>query len=534
MQQDKPTPVASAIKQFAISLSRGGLCAYLLKAFATVMCLWVVSRISPLIPAIALLPVFIAYSLMSTLGALYFTTIKRIHREYELAKEGRLSQINRKWPLRMAVFFIISLVSAFLFTLESPRWDALEWILTFLAVPIYFVAFKAAERGLRKEFDKKFLKARAMKASFWLVGVILCLVYAILATAFSVNEASGLREAFEHTPRLFADSPSAIMGEADLISSFSQGLTSYMVTEIAGQFFIVGVIYHFAVYAFVFFGLINQFGFCLLSKREIKGEFQLLPANYESRDDQPILKRYIVILVSINLAASVLFLFAESKTQEAKSSGEPTKIEIFIEDRIKDILYRFDDAYEKDQEFNEVTTSYRQNVDDVLVQRGSELNPLIDEYFDRCKENVDAYLDWYESFEGQAMRSLKWLPGNIVIGRVKDHFLEDMNKDIDSAHLQEVYRKYQSELDQLQDDYADDMNEIDPDDPRSTFATSKADGDSVEDLDLWGCLSRDGSSSIVGDVLLNSSNLNREELKNSIFELIDQAKRDVYNSLEMG
>lgn len=125
MQQDKPTPGASAIKQFAISLSRGGLCAYLLNAFATVMSIWVVYLKSQLITAIALLPVFIAYSLMSTLGALYFTTIKRIHREYELAKEGRLSQINRKWPLRMAVFFIISLVSAFLFTLESPRWDAI-------------------------------------------------------------------------------------------------------------------------------------------------------------------------------------------------------------------------------------------------------------------------------------------------------------------------------------------------------------------------------------------------------------------------
>ncbi len=522
------------IKELANNVIVDGLMAYLIKALALIACLWIVSRLAPMLPAPILPVVFVAYAVLATLGALYFTTIKRVHREYQLNKEGKLSQINRKWTLKLAAFFLISLVSAFLFVLESPRWDTLEWVLTFLAVPLYFIAYKAIEHGLRKEFDKKFLKARAMKASFWLMGIVLCLVYAILATALTTTDVDGLREAFDQSPRLFADSPSAFMSEADLISSFMQGVTSYLMSQVAAQYFLVGFVYHFVVYAFVFYGMINQFGFCLLNSQEIKGEFQLLPANYESQEGQRILKRYIAILLGIALVGSGVFLFLDFKTAEARATGEPTKIETFIDDLARDLLYRVDDEYDKSKRFKELENQFEVKYEEAISQRNAEMEPLINGYYDRCKLNVDAYLDWYEGFEGQSMRVFKWIPGEFIVDRVKEKFIEEMNSGNDEAHIQEIFAGFQTRLEDQRFKYSEDANAIDPDDERAIVASQKANEESLNKLILWSPLTSENASTSVKDILLNGSDLSREQLKESIIELIDQARSDALSSLSIG
>lgn len=522
------------IKELANNVTTGGLKAYLVKALALIVCLWIVSRLAPMLPAPILPVVFMAYAVLATLGALYFTTIKRVHREYQLNKEGKLSQINRKWSFKLAVFFVISLISAFLFVLESPRWDALEWALTFLAVPLYFIAYKATEYGLRKEFDKKFLKARAMKASFWLMGIVLCLVYGILATALTTIDAESLQEAFDQTPRLFENSPSAFMGEADLISSFTQGVTGYLVTQVAAQYYLVGLVYHFAVYALVFFGLVNQFGFCLLNRQEVKGEFQLLPANYESREDQPILVRYIAILLGIALAGTGVFLFLDFKTVEARATGETTKIEALIDGCTRDLLYRFDDSYDKNKQFEELKSRYDEGVDGIVNERNAELEPLLNEYYDRCRTNVDAYLDWYYGFDGQSMHAFKWIPGNFIVDRVKSRFLEEMNSGNNEAYVQEVFAGFQDQLDDKRYKYAEDANAIDSNDARAIVASQKANEESLNKLVLWVPLAGEDASALVKDILLNGSDLSREQLKESITELIDQARSDALSSLSVG
>lgn len=512
------------------SLIDGGLWAYLLKAFAVVVCLLLVSFAAPFLPPFIVPVILIAYALLSTLGALYFTTIKRLHREYELAKEGKLSRINRKWTARMGVFFAISLVSGFAFLLEAPRWDVLEWVLTFLAVPIYFVAYKATEYGLRREFDRRFLKARAMKASFWVMGVLLCLIYAMLATNFSAADASGLREAFEQTTKPFADSPSALMYEADLVSHFSQGVTSYVVTQASAEFFIVGIVYHFIVYAFVFFGMVNQFGFCLLNAREVRSEFQLLPANHEDRENQPILKRYIVVIACVAVVASALFLYLDFRVAQARSTGEPTRIEAFIDSCTKDILYRLDNAYQTDQAINELNTQYAESREELDLWRTAELDPLVEDYYNQCLENVDDYLDWYEGIEGQALRGLKWMPGNIVMDRVKDRFISEITAGVDDRELLDTYAAFQESLQRLKSDYASDMNAINANDPRAQMASSAV-SDDAHMLDLWAPLSGDSRADVVKDVLLNGEDWDREEFKEHLIQLIDQARDDTLSSI---
>lgn len=494
---------------------------YLPRAFVLVICLWVVSRIAPSIPLPFLLLVFIAYALIATLGALYFTTIKRIHREYELKKGGKLSQINRKWPLRMAFFFLVSLVSAFLFVVESPRWEVLEWVLTFLAVPLYYVAYRATEYGLRNELDKKFLKARAIKISFWIVGICLCLLYAVLATIFSTTDAGSLQEAFDRTPQLFEDSPSVVLREIDLFSSLFQGVVSYLVAETETQFFFVGFVYHLVVYAFVFFGLVNQFGLCLLTKQEVKGEFQLLPANYENRDEQPVLVRYIVILVAMSVILSGAFLFLEYKAVQIRETGEMERIEKTVRSTISEFLYQIDTAYALDLEISAIRE-----------ERNAEIEPLINAYYDRCKSNVDAYLDWLGSLEGGFVSVFKWVPITKVPETAEDKFLEEMNRDNDATQIQDVYSHYRTELEELANDYEASRDKIDLDGVlRSTHPVQR---ESEGALDLWSPISSDKGYELAKDVLLNGQNLDREQMKDKIIDLIDQSKANVLEMLSIG
>ena len=304
---------------------------YFIKSALIVVALFVISQIAPGCPAAVLAPICIVYAILSTIGALHFTVINRLHRQKKLAAGGNLSRLNRKWTITFGILFVLSLVSAFLFVLESPKWNTAEWVLVCCAVPIYYIIYLIAQHYLSREYAPRFDRAKAIWLSFLLVGLVLCLLYALFALFLPAHDYASLAEAFGATRAPFEYSPSAIMIEIDQFSSFTDGLVIYGIAKVSSGSSIIALVFQLIIFGSVIFGLANLFNFSLLTNQEIADEFRLLKTDDAPNTNEGILKRYLVIAAVFSLVFFVLFLTFDSWAEHERATEEHTAIESFIE-----------------------------------------------------------------------------------------------------------------------------------------------------------------------------------------------------------
>ena len=518
---------------------------YFLKAILLVACLMLVGLAAPYLPSVLIPIILVAFSLLSTCGALYYTVVNRLHKQYKLNAGGQLSHINRRWTWKMVGFLVLFLFSGFFFLLEAPKWDALEWVLTWLAAPVYYVVFLFAEQYLRKEFAPKFYKANAMKWSFWIVGVLLCLVYALLSLLLPSVDYGSLAEAFQQTAKPYAASPSALMCEVDKLTSLGDGIVAFGISQIADVSAPIAFVCRFAIYASVFFGLVNQFGFCLLGKDEIRSEFQLLPAREaEPEDDKTsdvlssntIRRPYAIAVSVVLIVAMALYMALEAEAAKAQATQEHTAIEQFVNDQMDALVFLVDGAYEQTKEWSENRDSYAQQIEDLRHERNDALEPMIDEYYGRCEENIDSYLEWYYGIAGGWAKFLKPF-GNLGGDDAVKTFLERITEGTDGDAIQEAYRGYQERIEQLKSE-ASLLNLNDPLEQQLQAGEADDAGSSDDDqadltLDLWQPLSGWGSNSIVKDTLLNTdADVSRDQMKEKLLALIETARSDTMEKLQ--
>lgn len=496
--------------------------AYFVKAILLVVCLMLVSWVAPHMPSVLLPLFFIAYTAISTIGALYYTVINRLHRQKKLADAGNLSKLNRKWVWRMVGILVVAIISGFFFVLESPKWDGYEWLLIWIAIPLYFGVFRFLQHQLKKEYAPKFYKAHAMRWSFWIVGVILCAAYAIITSLLtSQNHYETLAAAFDAVQEPYQHAPSVLMGEIEGVSSLADGLTAYGIGQFSDDLIIVGIIFKAITYASVFFGLVSQFGFCLLDLTEIKSEFQILPSYDEDDSSGPVLPRYLIAGATVVIVTYVAFLCTEFEFAKVRATGEYTFITEWVDENKGVLIDLADGAYADMKDWHMQKEASIQAVETVLVERNDQLTPLINEYYDQCLSNIDPYLDWYYGPAGTVAKLMKPF-GNPMAGMAKDAFLEQIKAGVDDGSIMESYAEYQEKLRALQEESSAIL----------TVAEVGAlfGGSDDDTLNLWAPLE---DPSNVNDVLLNTEEgVSREDMQDKVGELIEWAREDSLSKIK--
>ncbi|MEI3376401.1 MAG: hypothetical protein V8R08_00930 [Coriobacteriales bacterium] len=292
------------LKEFAIEYGKR----YFVRAIPLMLALFLLAKIAPDLP-MGFLPVaIIVYAFIAMMGSLHFVVMHRTLREYKLREGGRLSRWNRWWMFSLIVLFVLGLISGFLFLLEAPEWGSLEWTLILSAVLVYFVIFALLFLRLRREFTDRFDKTYAMKWAFWFTGIFLCILCAVISAFEAPPEVISMYGAFQEVELFFDDSSCALLSELEYLTSFFEGLKAYVMHNMAGGHILVAVIIKVVLFAPVFFGLMSQFCFCLLSRDEIAAEFHELSATGVKRDAKQLPAiRYLVILSALILAFFVAF-----------------------------------------------------------------------------------------------------------------------------------------------------------------------------------------------------------------------------------
>lgn len=477
---------------------------YAAKGIVIITALVVTATFAPSAPSMAFIPFFFLYALIAMIGGLYNVVIKRLHRQMKLNEQGGLFHINRKWSVWMFGIYIAAFASAFLFVLDSPRWEFGQWALIYAIVPIYYVIFKCFEHLVKKELAPQFRKSAAMKLSFGFSMIASCVLYAALLnfTHADINLPAFNDLLTSSNP--FIDSPSALLSEAGVLSSFFDALIRYWQYKVFGAYPVLALTTNLISFAFIVFGLVNLFSFCLLSGKEVKREFQLLPTSGQFGDKAPIRKRYfLVILMAFALSSSV-YMLADLSIQHMRETDQHTFVKAFVTEQANEILQK-------------------EELGEMVSIRDHQLKPLIYDYYEQCTANIDSYLDWYYGPHG-ALSNLTKSFFDVGKNMAKEQFYNLIANTGDAletkSSIQGIYNNYS--LWRLRSYLLlDDALRIDGPAAAKGFLEDITPG-SLKTLNLWQPLQEE---SAVNNYLFQSEEENdKEALREKLIELIDASR----------
>lgn len=395
---------------------------YALRAAGIVVILMLIARVAPHLPAVGFLPILAIYAIPSTLGALYGVVVNRLFRQYKLADGGKLAYLNKRWGGWLTFYFALSLVSAILFVIQAPKWSVSEWAFVWVAIPAFFALYLVAEHLAKQEFTARFRKVAAMKASFYITGVVLCLVYAAFSVHASLEGASTLQEILWAQPRPFEGSPVVLLSELDWMSSYADSLTNFAIMKLEGAV-IVAFIVRFVIYAGVFFGLVNFFCFSLLDRSELESEFKLLPAKKGPSERSSYMTRYVLTLIGVFVLVIAICGWLEYKTEELAATDGYSHAKAWVEENADLVAGVVDDSVAK------------------LENPTEAVEDAINAYYDECVQNIDSYMDWKQGFFG-GFAGFTQSIGDLGVNMARDAFMEKVADPVGLNWVQRAYAKY--------------------------------------------------------------------------------------------
>lgn len=503
---------------------------YFGKAYVWVAFLTIAANLLPVLPAWALPIVFLAYALPAVIGTMYCVVANRLHKQDLFTEYGNLARYNRRWLVLLGFFFILHLASALLFALRAPSWNIREWILIWASPIAFFVVFRVVQSACKKEYDAKYYKAKAVR--WGIIATALALTIAVVAV--SLQPPSGLQidlhQIIQNRALPYADSPTPLLAELDKLSTYANCLTEYGIDLISSTSYATFIVVNMVLSFPVFTGVVGQLGACLLDRDEIINEFRLLPASDKARE--AIQKRYFVMLAAIWLVLSGAFAYANHVTGEIRATEQYTITDRWINDTTEwAILVAEQDINEvkKDvelveeaQSFNDLFAAKR---DSFIDEQRPETIKRVNDYYDACASNVDAYVEWYGGILESAGRLLPIIGENMV----RDEFDRQIVAPVSDEDLESQYESYLGGLESLYDEYwsAEETSAV-PYQAAVPSASDRVGQVGIPDhLGLWADWNSEEGKRVVQEVLLGRG-ADENDAKTRILSYIeDQRKKTI-------
>ena len=484
---------------------------YFVKALIVFLLLLFLAKMAPMMPLFLLLIAMVAYAAVAMMGSLHFVVMHRKLRRFKLRESGSLAKLNQRWTMYAAVLFLLSLASALMFVLQAPNWGAREWKMLFVAALLYWLVFYIALRQFRRELADGFDKAAAMKWSYWITGVIICIAYVVLFSQGNEPKEMTMAYAFSQVPTPYADNPCILLSDMEMATSFFDGLKVHALNNMPGAYSWVSILVDAVMFAAVFFGLSSQLCFCMLNSNELKAEFQTLPSSdAECGQKQPFRKGYFIVTSAVALAFVIAFVVIDGKLEEIRNEGGATPIEAEITAWRDELILLYDTKIEKQA---------------IESEMSNELLPLLDAYYEKCQSNVDFYVASHRQEDNGWLENARdWLvslfgANDEDVETVRNEFVEQISAGANGDAVENVYEEYRNQLIE--------NNRVANEGYSKLSDWQLAGVDLPDKLDLWQSLDDDA----VRNVLLKR-NLTREDLRSEIKKLIESAHQNALNVLD--
>lgn len=530
---DKHTNPSAQRRRNALRMHTRDFLAFCIKALVLLALLSFAKDCAPILPTIVLVLIFPFYALPATIGSMYNVVVNRSHRQRLYNEKGKLSRYNRRWLFWFGGFFVFYLFSSLLFILQAPSWNATEWLLIWGSLPIFFIVFLALQLICKKEYAAKYYKARAIKWSIPISALLLTVLYALLTMQTAIDVQIDLHEVIQNRYLPFAHSPSPLLAETEKFTTFSDCLTQYGVSKLEGAFYPVSLVVNLVMGFSVFAGITSQLGACLLNRSEIESVFRLLPAD-DNGSEQPIQMRYILILVALWLGLSCGFIWLDQAAKEMRETNEYTWVDQWVNDmagwailvaeqtpeHVEDATELVDSATSFIETFTQEKDAYVQEYEPALID-------AVNNYYDRCASNSEAYVEWYNSPQGTALRFIPFLGE----GSMRDEFEKQVVTAIDAEKLNRQYFEFLAGLKNLYDEFwdAEEMAGIKEAAPIPSFEDAVA---APDNLELWAPWDSDEGKKMIQEILLGQGDGVSSDVHERLMEYINKRRESTISFIE--
>ena len=444
---------------------------YLIKAVAVVAALFLFSRVTAVAPGWCLAVVWALASAFLAVGVTYHAVVKKTFKQVGYCRDGLLARVNGGRTVRLLVAFVASALCVAGLMLESSSWDTWEWGAAVVSVPAFLLVYLLLDRLVGKELAPLRRMSRPVWASTWVMAALACAAAVGLIVWQQPELApTTATQAFLSAENPFASSPSTLMVETGLLTSYADALSDYGFTHL-GELSTVGrYIAEVALQVSAFLGLAGLLGVCALDWRELRRVFLPLErlgsesvAKAGASDvaagvaaHPSLLRAPLAVSVVAPLLLVGAFLASDNALAQLKESGELTLAENTVRDAFGATAYVLDGVYYDQQQAQAVMEQTAAKATALDEEARETLVPLINESFDKQVANVDSYLDWYYSLGADYERL-----GNLITGTVEefvaDQLTSSLQEGVDDTQLQEALQGYMDQAAELKSDYEEQL-----------------------------------------------------------------------------
>ena len=424
---------------------------YFIAAVVLIVSLYGVSRLLPIMPPLAVALVWAAVSGASAVGVAYHAVIKKEHTRLLFQEGGRLFVLTAGYYSRIIISFILASACIAVLFLSAPGWDAEEWLLVAISIPLFYFISIRIERWSQKEFVPEFQHSYATRISVGITCALLCVVAFFLFSHVQLQyaDAADAYHAFEHP---LVGASSALIAEIGEITSLTSWFTDYLLATSSESFPLGFYIARCVIFASALFGFVSLLGTCSLKWDEIKRVFIPASDNRGKSSSKVRFSGNIAAIVVLSLCLIPLYLYAESKVAAIAETEEHSLAEQFIHDQINIVVYEVDGKYLDSRAVEGVLQETKAKAEELSADARKELSQAINDTYDAYEAKVDDYLDWYYSLKGRyELLAAKAVgdPGE----RAAEEFTKKVIDSVDTTQIDEILGKYEKDIKELEKKY---------------------------------------------------------------------------------
>ncbi len=373
---------------------------------------------------IVVLGVFL-FSIPIFICGIYTQTVHRISRLSRFSNQGLLFRLLSGRTLSVIFWILWSLFSSFFMLIQFHTYDNFQWKVFFLTVPVFWCIFILNKRFLALELKPYLVFNTALEWSRWICPFIMLAIFIVVNAYFGeIHQYSSIIGAINDKKFAVAD-----MTGSNLVLEFSQSLVFYDGIKVyalsrLGEH---GTIWYLLVLSIgglvVFFNACAMLSCLLIPKEEYLRLFA--PLSLTDKPEPISVSRIATISAITTFLAFFIYLPIFSYIEAGVQSNGINKFRQATESYITVNLEQIDNAYFKSGTLQKLNNAKTKVLQDLLKFDNSlaNLDGLIDTAFNKLESNVDAYLDWYYSLEGEYGRI-----GNLLIGELDSYMKEKLEE----------------------------------------------------------------------------------------------------------
>ena len=410
-------PLASTYTSRVLAVGKNAV-PYFAKAIVVVGLIYLVGKIIEQLPTLLIVVLWALLSSGLSIGFAYHKLIKKTYMQVQFKSTSRLAKLIGGRILSLTIGFILAAILVAGLFLEMPKWDAREWVIVLVAIPLYYAVFQIMGKLVNQEFETEYQTSRAALFAGVVTGVLLCIAFAALHYFFPAPAYANIADALELSRHPLVDSSSVLLQESGKALGLIDVVTKYVahkMQEISPTAFFVAQI---IMYASALFGLANMLSICSLNWSELKKVFYpLVPKSrlaeeeesertnvktdktlQERRTKAVPVRRFIATACILPIVLVTGFFLAEAQAESAIHTDGYSKIQELARGALSNVVYCIDGKYYDKDRTDEVINQAQIDATKLSSDAKEELTALINDSYAKREENIQSFLDWYYGF----------------------------------------------------------------------------------------------------------------------------------------